>query len=162
MAGALARWLLLAGGAAPDVPAVEPAASELGKDWNAAAAAWDRLGCPYDAALARVGGDAVALRQALGTFEALGAEPAATRTRQRMRELGLSHQTRGPHAVTRTNPHRLTRRELEVAHLLREGLSDGQIATRLFITTRTASSHVSAILAKLDATSRHQAARMLG
>ena len=162
MTGVLARWVLLATGAAPAVPAAEPAASELVKDWAAAAAAWERLGCPYDAALARLGGDASALRQALDTFEGLGARPAVTLTRQRMRELGLSRQTRGPHAVTQANPHRLTRREMQVSQLLRDGLSDAEIATRLVISTRTASSHVSAILAKLHVRTRHQAARKLG
>ena len=161
MAGGLARWLLLTSGVSPDVPAAPPFACELGKNWEGAAAAWDRLGCPYDAALARLGGDAAALRQALTTFEALGAEPAAARTRQRMRALGLSSRTRGPHASTRANPYRLTKRELEVAQLLREDLSDAQIAARLVITTKTASSHVSAILAKLGVHTRHQAARRL-
>ena len=105
MAGGLARWLLISGGVAPsDLPAAPPFAGELARNWAAAAAAWDSLGCPYDAALARLGGDAVALRQAVGTFEALGAEPAAARTRQRMRALGMSRRTRGPHASTRPIP----------------------------------------------------------
>ncbi len=161
MAGGLARWILLASDRHPEMPAAEPLALELGRDWRAAAAAWDCLGCPYDAAIARLGGDAGALRQALDTFEALGAEPAAVRTRERMRALGLTRHTRGPHPGTRAHPYRLTKREVEVAGLLREGLSDAEIAERLVITTKTASSHVSAILAKLDVRTRHQAARKL-
>jgi len=147
--GGLARWLRIARGVVPEVPAAEPFALELAEDWDGAAAAWDRLGCPYDAALARLGGDAPALHQALATFEALGAEPAAARTRARMRALGLSRQTRGPHLQTRANPH--------PAHPARTGgrpasprrpvrRRDCRPPTR----HHAASSHVSAILAKLD------------
>jgi predicted ATPase/DNA-binding CsgD family transcriptional regulator len=52
----------------------------------------------------------------------------------------------------------LTRREAEVFCLLGERLSDREIADRLFISPRTASKHVQAILAKLDAPSRRHAA----
>lgn len=44
--------------------------------------------------------------------------------------------------------------------LVAEGRSNGQIATRLFISTKTASVHVSDILAKLDVGSRTEAATM--
>ncbi len=49
---------------------------------------------------------------------------------------------------------RLTVREVEVLRLLVDGLADREIAEALFISTRTASSHVAAILAKLGAESR--------
>ena len=42
--------------------------------------------------------------------------------------------------------------------LLAEGLSNGEIARRLYISTKTASVHVSNILAKLDMTSRTEVA----
>jgi DNA-binding CsgD family transcriptional regulator len=48
----------------------------------------------------------------------------------------------------------LTARELEVVRLVQEGLTNGQIAARLFISTKTASVHVSNVLRKLDLTSR--------
>lgn len=51
-------------------------------------------------------------------------------------------------------PDPLTPREREVATLLAEGCSNGEIARRLYISTKTASVHVSNILAKLDMTSR--------
>jgi non-specific serine/threonine protein kinase len=50
----------------------------------------------------------------------------------------------------------LTRRELEVADLVAEGLSNKEIADRLVIAPRTAESHVEHILAKLGFTSRTQ------
>jgi DNA-binding CsgD family transcriptional regulator len=52
----------------------------------------------------------------------------------------------------------LTRRELEVAALVSEGLSNKRIAARLGISQRTAESHVENILAKLGFGSRAQVA----
>jgi DNA-binding CsgD family transcriptional regulator len=52
----------------------------------------------------------------------------------------------------------LTPREREVAALLAEGCSNGEIARRLYISTKTASVHVSNILAKLAMTSRAEIA----
>ncbi len=53
---------------------------------------------------------------------------------------------------------RLTDRERQVLELLAQGLSNKQIGERLYISTKTASVHVSAILRKLGATSRTEAA----
>jgi DNA-binding NarL/FixJ family response regulator len=52
----------------------------------------------------------------------------------------------------------LTPRELDVLRLVAEGLSNGQIGGRLFISTKTVSVHVSNILAKLGVASRTEAA----
>jgi DNA-binding CsgD family transcriptional regulator/tetratricopeptide (TPR) repeat protein len=52
----------------------------------------------------------------------------------------------------------LTNREFEVASLVAEGLTNGEIAARLYISTKTASVHVSNILRKLDMTSRAEVA----
>ncbi len=52
----------------------------------------------------------------------------------------------------------LTPRELDVLRLVAEGLSNGQIGSRLYITTKTVSVHVSNILAKLGVSSRTEAA----
>jgi ATP/maltotriose-dependent transcriptional regulator MalT len=52
----------------------------------------------------------------------------------------------------------LTPRELDVLRLVAEGLSNGQIGSRLFISTKTVSVHVSNILAKLSVGSRTEAA----
>ena len=56
------------------------------------------------------------------------------------------------------DPTPLTPREREVATLLAEGCSNGEIARRLYISTKTASVHVSNILAKLNMTSRTEVA----
>ena len=52
----------------------------------------------------------------------------------------------------------LTRREREVAALLAEGLSNSELARRLYISPRTAAVHVSNILTKLGMTSRTEVA----
>jgi DNA-binding CsgD family transcriptional regulator len=52
----------------------------------------------------------------------------------------------------------LTPREREVAQLVAEGLSNGEVAKRLFISTKTASVHVSNILGKLGMSSRTEIA----
>jgi DNA-binding NarL/FixJ family response regulator len=62
----------------------------------------------------------------------------------------------GPPATD--GPDVLTPREREVAALLAEGLSNGEIARRPYISTKTASVHVSNILAKLGMASRAEVA----
>ncbi|NUP48952.1 MAG: helix-turn-helix transcriptional regulator [Catenulispora sp.] len=52
----------------------------------------------------------------------------------------------------------LTARELEVLALVAQGLSNRQIGEQLFISTKTASVHVSNILAKLGVSGRGEAA----
>jgi len=52
----------------------------------------------------------------------------------------------------------LTPRERQVLALVAEGLTNGQIAERLFISAKTASVHVSAILRKLGVATRTEAA----
>jgi DNA-binding CsgD family transcriptional regulator len=65
-------------------------------------------------------------------------------------DAGLRADSAGPAA--------LTPREREVAALLAEGLSNGEVARRLYISTKTASVHVSNILGKLGMTSRAEVA----
>jgi DNA-binding NarL/FixJ family response regulator len=52
----------------------------------------------------------------------------------------------------------LTPRELDVLRLLIDGQSNPQIAEALFISPRTATTHVTNILAKLGVTNRTEAA----
>ena len=58
----------------------------------------------------------------------------------------------------RRNLHQdLTNREMEVLHLIADGLSNQEIADRLFITLKTVKTHVSNILSKLEVSDRTQA-----
>jgi two-component system, NarL family, nitrate/nitrite response regulator NarL len=55
------------------------------------------------------------------------------------------------------NAHELTRRELDVLSLLVDGLSQSEIAEKLFISPKTVGKHIEHILAKLGVHSRAQA-----
>ncbi len=52
----------------------------------------------------------------------------------------------------------LTRREMQIAALLTEGLTNRELAARLFLSELTVASHIRNILAKLDLSSRAQIA----
>ena len=51
----------------------------------------------------------------------------------------------------------LTAREREILQLLADGMSNNEVATKLFISQETVKSHVRHILAKLEADTRTQA-----
>ncbi|HEY3530676.1 MAG TPA: AAA family ATPase [Nocardioides sp.] len=141
----------------------EPYEHSFAGDWRAAAAAFDEVGCPYDAALALFdSGSEEGLREALERFDALGAVAASARTRQALRDLGARGVPVGARASTRANPVGLTRREMEVLELVVAGLTNAEIATRMVISTRTVDHHVSAVLTKLDVRTRGQAASRAG
>jgi DNA-binding CsgD family transcriptional regulator len=159
-AGSLAIWLLRLGirSGLPGLP--EPYALEAAGDHRGAAAAWKRIGRPYDATLAMGwSSDDAELKEALAALDELGATAAAAAVRRRMRELGVKAIPRGPRAATRTAPAGLTPREQEVLALLADGLPDREISERLFISERTVHHHVSAVLNKIGVSSRTAAAR---
>lgn len=154
--GELLSWLTLAGESV-DIPEwVAPAfAMQIDGDWQGAAEEWQRRGCPYEAARVLLGSDDEStLRDALDAFERLGAEPAAKHARRRLRELGVKNIPRGPHESTRSNSAGLTRREIEIAQLLSDGMRNNEIAERLFLSPKTVDHHVSSVLSKLGVKTR--------
>jgi DNA-binding CsgD family transcriptional regulator/tetratricopeptide (TPR) repeat protein len=161
--GQLSFWLWRAGALTqPLAGAATPYKLQMAGDWRSAADAWERIGSPYEQALALLDGDEPALRMALATFERLGARPAAEIARQRLRARGARGVglPRGPRPTTRANPGGLTPRQLEILLLLAEGLHNNEIADRLTTTPKTVDHHVSAVLAKLHARSRAEAVRV--
>ena len=162
--GQLACWLQRAGGTPPQIAQALPApcALELEGDLRAAARAWAELGCDYLQALALLGGDVADVRQALALLDGLGAAPAARVARRRLRALGVRAVPRGPSTRTRVDPLGLTAREREVLQLLAQRLSNRAIAERLHRSERTVENHVAALLGKLGAASRTEAAERAG
>ena len=142
----------------PPSAIVGPFALHMSGDWEGAAHEWERIGCPYEQAEALADGDEPAMRQALTIFSELGADAAGDRVRATMRSAGIRRVPSRPRASTRTAPAQLTRRQLEVLALIEAGLSNSEIANRLFISEKTAGHHVSAILRKLNVRSRAEAA----
>jgi DNA-binding CsgD family transcriptional regulator/tetratricopeptide (TPR) repeat protein len=145
--------------------------------WQAAVDAWERLERPFDAAYARyrqteallgIGAPRqqaeAALRPAHQTTLRLGAGPLrheiellAQRGRLRLEEPGdttVSPEVTPSPAASLG----LTRREVEVLALVAEGRTNRQIGQALYITSKTASVHVSRILAKLGVAGRGEAA----
>jgi DNA-binding CsgD family transcriptional regulator/tetratricopeptide (TPR) repeat protein len=160
-AGCLASWLRRAG-ALDDPPRDLPGpyAAELAGNWCLAAQLWERTGCPFEQALALAEGDERAQRQAIALLEGIGAAPAASLLRRQFQQRGVRGLPRGPRPSTRENPALLTRRQMDVLALLADGLSNREIASRLFLSPRTIDHHVSAILQKLETESRAGAAAL--
>jgi DNA-binding NarL/FixJ family response regulator len=160
--GDLAVWLqrLDPGLATEDLEVSSPHRLQLSGQFAEAAKAWEQLNVPYDQAVALVeSGEPDAFRQGLGLLDRLGADAVAARLRQDLRERGVVNVPARPRAATLTNAVGLTVREVEVLVLLDEGLSNAELAARLFISPKTADHHVSAILSKLRVRNRRQAAR---
>jgi DNA-binding CsgD family transcriptional regulator len=151
-------------------------AAEVRAAWARAAAAWAAVGEPYPlaqsllhAAEAAVAcgdrdGAAESLRRAAGLAAGLGAAPlseeiAILARRARIRLPGAGADLAAGRDAGVSGPGLgLTERELEVLRLVAAGRSNREVAAELFISPKTASVHVSNILAKLGAASRGQAA----
>jgi DNA-binding CsgD family transcriptional regulator/tetratricopeptide (TPR) repeat protein len=156
----LAAWAAVAGLEIElDQPVSGPYAAMLARDWSGAAAAFSELDWVYDRALMlSLLDDEAALVEAMEIARRLGAEPLTRRLTVRMRELGM-RVPKGPRRTTRENAAGLTARQLEVVELIVEGLTNAEIAERLVVSQRTAEHHVAAVLTKLGATTRREAAR---
>jgi DNA-binding CsgD family transcriptional regulator len=131
-----------------------------------ALAAFTQAGIPYRAAQTRLllaqvlrrddrEVAAAEARAALSVFEDLGAGRDADAAAALMRDLGLKAARTGP-----KNIGRLTKREQEVLALLGEGLSNPEIAERLFLSRKTVEHHVARILSRLGLRGRAEAAAL--
>ncbi|MFN2388826.1 MAG: LuxR C-terminal-related transcriptional regulator [Actinomycetota bacterium] len=131
---------------------------------EAALSEFVRLGMPFEtarthlmlAAARRVLDPEVAVaeaRAALAIFEDLGAGGGADAAAALLRDLGVKAARSGPRGLGT-----LTKREQEVLSLLGEGLSNPEIAERLYLSRKTVEHHVAAILSKLGVRNRAEAA----
>jgi len=112
-------------------------------------------------ALVRSGDQAAAIaeaRAALACFERLGADPFRDRAAALLRSLGDTARARPQRADDVTSA--LSVREQEVLELVSLGLSNAEIASRLFISPKTAEHHVGRILTKLGVRTRGEAAAL--
>jgi DNA-binding NarL/FixJ family response regulator len=90
----------------------------------------------------------------------LGARALSTRIATTLDGLG-EHVEEGRHPAPSARQRRggLTRRQLEITGLIAEGLTNKEIAHRLYLSPRTVDMHVSNILDRLDCRSRTEAAQ---
>ena len=95
------------------------------------------------------------LRDALATFEELGAADWATRARTELRATGGAVPAR-----TRPELGELTPHEIQVALLVAEGKTNREVAGALFLAPKTIEHHLSAIFRKLDIKRRTELARV--
>jgi DNA-binding CsgD family transcriptional regulator/tetratricopeptide (TPR) repeat protein len=136
----------------------EPFARMADGDWVAAAQAWQQLGAPWWQGVSLAHADPVDEAAAgIALLESLGAVDTRSALLRERRRAGQVV-PRGPRPQTRRNPAGLTARELEVLVLLAEGLTNAQLADRLFLAEKTVDHHVSAVLRKLGAPNRAAAA----
>jgi ATP/maltotriose-dependent transcriptional regulator MalT len=91
------------------------------------------------------------LRLAEDMLEAIGMEAFAERTRREL--LATGEKARRRSDETRAD---LTAQELQIARLARDGLSNAEIGTQLFLSARTVEWHLRKVFAKLGISSRKQ------
>ncbi|WP_018503494.1 ATP-binding protein [Parafrankia discariae] len=148
--GLLSRW--------PDEVA-PPFRLSLTGDHDEAASWWRRTGEPFAEAMALCDSPDPGQRaHGVELLDQLGATGTADRQRAALRRDGITQLPRRPRESTRANPAGLTNRQLDVARLVARGLTNAEIATRLYISVKTADHHVSAILTKLDLPTRRAVA----
>jgi len=149
--------------------------SMAAEGWRRAAVAWRETGELYPMAyvLLRLAqaeaaaGERVAAvdaaREAYALAEQLGASALATEatTFSRRVRVSLAATAQPAAPASRLSRFGLTDREREVALLVAEGRSNPEIAKILFISAKTASVHVSNILAKLGVSGRVEAAALI-
>ncbi len=158
--GELAVWLRRIGETVDAAGVAEPYRLVLDGAYEAAADEFHRLSMPYDAALALLdSADPVLAVRALDILDRLGADAVAAKVRRDLRAGGQSVVPARRRAATLANPAGLTARQVDVLRLLDDGLTNAELADRLFLSVKTVDHHVSAILAKLEVNKRRDAVR---
>jgi DNA-binding CsgD family transcriptional regulator len=112
---------------------------------------------PAAAVLAAVGAPADGrslLEEALDRYDAIGASWYASRANARLREIGGRRGARGSRRRALSGWESLTSSELAVVELVAEGLTNREVAKRLFISPHTVNSHLRHSFRKLDVSTR--------
>ncbi len=158
--GELLRYLSRLGHEVPAFPRCpEPFAAGLRGDWESAAVGWAAIDDPYERALELAESrDEESTVESYRILDSLGAVPATTLVRRRLRELGIARLPRRLGADTRSNAAGLTARQLEILRLVADGLTNAEIAGLLYLSTRTVDHHVAAVFHKLGVHNRRDAA----
>src|SRR5215470_13880758 len=156
--GELSWWLHFAGEhRRPSASLASPFALMLSGEHRAAAGEWRDLGCPLWSAYALAFSPPLQdAQECLEILDGLGV-PAVRHAVLRDRHARGLVVPRGPRAARRASPAGLTAREAEVLQLLTEGLSNAEVAERLFLSEKTVGHHVSAVLRKLGEPTRSRA-----
>jgi DNA-binding CsgD family transcriptional regulator len=100
-----------------------------------------------------------AFTRAVDLYSSLGATRDVARLQARFRAHGIRRAPRVKHRRARRGWDSLTPAEAKIAALVAAGMTNPQIAARLFLSHRTVATHVSHILGKLDVRSRIDIAR---
>ena len=94
------------------------------------------------------------LNEALQRYEEAGADGWAGRARAQLRALGIHPGPRGDRHRPTTGWESLTATEKAVSRLVAEGLTNGAVARRLYISPHTVNTHLRHVFAKLDVPNR--------
>ena len=146
---------------------------EAARAAEAAATGFDAIGARLPAAYAReLQGRALAARRraragdrraARGRahLDDCGSARVRDAVRRELRRLGARAETRGPATAEDSGIGSLTKRELEIAELITDRLTNPQIAEKLFLSKKTVESHIRNLFVKLGASSRVEVARIV-
>jgi DNA-binding CsgD family transcriptional regulator/tetratricopeptide (TPR) repeat protein len=145
------------------------AARVAGESAEAAASVGARLQAAFSRGLAgralAVAGEReraiAALREAESELDACGSVRVRDEMRRELRKLGARAEVRGPAMADDSGVASLTKRELEIAELITDRLTNPQIAGKLFLSKKTVESHIRNVFVKLGASSRVEVARMV-
>ncbi len=99
------------------------------------------------------------LREAERELEACGSVRVRDEMRRELRRLGARAEPRGPAATGDSGIGALTKRELEIATLVTDRMTNREIAAALFLSDKTVESHIRNIFHKLGVSSRVEIAR---
>ncbi|HEY3946034.1 MAG TPA: AAA family ATPase [Solirubrobacteraceae bacterium] len=124
----------------------------------ARAAAWEDLGLAHQRQ--GIGESGIeALTQALVLFARAGATRDAARLRSRLRELGIRRRV-ATEGKPVTGWAAMTKSELAVAELVASGLTNREVAERLYVSPHTVNTHLRQVFAKLGVKSRVDLTRL--